>query len=189
MNKLPHIDYAFLTKMDPKIAKCRWDIIQWSLEEIDWIIHANASPDICHDCKYVIECMQHQTKNLLNKESKLNYAKKVLTDIQFNTIEVKWILDENMTIEKINTLSANYLSDKQIKTLWWKFLANKEATFSKFIIIWMWFSNEDIINVWREELLKMDIHELSTFVPETSEVKKWKLDMRIYKKWHKYWPK
>jgi hypothetical protein len=61
--------------------------------------------------------MQHQTKNLLNKESKLNYAKKVLTDIQFNTIEVKWILDENMTIEKINTLSANYLSDKQIKTL------------------------------------------------------------------------
>jgi len=130
-----------------------------NLKEVEGTDKDLEKKDIPSDINNVIIESTEESQNILNGEKKLEYAKETLWEELYETIWKKYILDEWMTIDKIDIIPYS-ISKEQIIAMWIKNLVNKKMTTAKIEYVWSNMSIDDIVEIWQEELLNISIVKL-----------------------------
>ena len=127
--------------------------------EHDW-----SNESITNEIQATTDNFSEVCKDILNNEEKIIYAKKTLSKEQYDIIWEEWIINVDMTKEKLDILWNSDLSIIQIIAIWWEFISHKKMTSEKLIVIGYMLSDEDILRIWPKNLAEMSINELNEIV-------------------------
>jgi len=104
-------------------------------------------------------------KKLLDSWEKLEFAKMALGEEKYKAIWIKWIIQEDMTTEKIQYIAED-VPIEFINAIWWEFLSCKWMTKGKLGVIAFSMEIEQIYAIWVENLAsdKIDYIKLQAIV-------------------------